>query len=65
MEPDRRLAVGQQPRRAPQHDHDHREAEEEHPVLLEVAEDLRQADQDEGRDDDAELAAEAAQDDEG
>ena len=63
MQADRRLAVGQQAARPPDHDQHHADAEGEHAVVRELAEQLGQADQHGRRQHDADLAAEAAEHD--
>ena len=63
MQPDRRLAMGDQAARPPHHDQHHGEAEGQHAVVAEVAEPFGQADQQHRRQHDADLAAHAAQHD--
>ena len=63
MQMDGRLAMGEQAARPPDHDHDHRRAEQQHAELRELAPELGQQDQHHRGQHHADLAAHAAQHD--
>ena len=63
LEGDRRLAGRDQAARPPDHDQHHRHADDQHPVFLQLAQHLEGGVEEDHGDDDAELAAEAAEHD--